>query len=95
MGRVALVGIKAVDDEAKAKFRHLPDKAFRDALVRRVAVIDQKNDLDVSSAQCLLREVQEAVAIGVLQADRCQGGFRFLKVEGVIDRGIAIVKTGA
>ncbi|MNF05384.1 hypothetical protein D3C87_1641130 [compost metagenome] len=69
MGRIALVGIKAVDDEAKAKFRHLPDKAFRNALVRCVAVIDQKNDLDVSSAQCLLREVQEAVAIGVLQAD--------------------------
>ncbi|MNY29190.1 hypothetical protein D3C86_1632180 [compost metagenome] len=69
MGGIALVGIEAVDDDAQAEFRHLANETFRKALVRRVAVIDEKGDLDIAAAERFLGEIQKPIAIGVLQAD--------------------------
>ena len=95
MGGITLVGIEAVDDDAKTEFRHLANKAFREALVRGVAVIDQKNDLDVASAQRLPGEIQETVTIGILQADLRKGCLGGLQIEGIIDRGVAVIEAGA
>ncbi|MCY1226239.1 hypothetical protein D9M72_384660 [compost metagenome] len=95
VGRIALFAVEGIQHDPKTELLHLPDDAFGEVAVGRIAVVDKKHDLDVLPTGLVGREVDEAVAVGVFQASFFEQSLRAIEVKGIIDGRLPVIEAGA
>ena len=93
-GRVELLAVQRVEDDADAELFHLADDAFGEALVGGVVGIGKQHDLEVLAALLVGGEVHEAVAVRILQPDLFEQRLGAVDVERIVDRRCAVVEAG-
>ncbi len=90
---IAILAGLRVENDADTELLHLGDNTFGQALVGRVVVGHQERDFNILATVDVCREVDDPVAIRVLQTCSRQFLLRTFKVEGIVHGRLPVIEV--